>query len=131
METMNCARVFFALGCASALVAIGTGAFGVHFLRRTVAESALEVWRTAANYQMIHGIGLILVALASDRIAKGAVCLAGGLFVFGTIVFSGSLYALSALGLRWLGAITPIGGLALMMGWGILATAGLQSRVEQ
>ena len=89
-------RLFFALGSASALVAVATGAFGAHGLRARLSPDLLAVFETAARYQMYHALALLAV---------------------GTLLFSGSLYALALSGMRWLGAVTPLGGLAFLAGW--------------
>lgn len=109
-------RRFFVLGAASAFVAVAAGAFGAHSLRAALAPDLLDVFETAARYQMYHALALLVVAFGAGSLGRGA-CLAGWLFVVGTVLFSGSLYALSLSGIRWLGAITPLGGLAFLGGW--------------
>jgi len=82
----------------------------------------LEVFETAARYQMYHALALLFVAWLAERApASGAVRLAGWAFVAGTVLFSGSLYLMAVSGMTWLGAITPLGGVAFLAGWGILA----------
>ncbi len=110
-------RLFFVLGSAAALIAVAAGAFGAHALRNRLPPDLLEVFETAARYQMYHGLALLAVAWASVRWPDSPVTLAGWLFVAGIILFSGSLYALSLTGLRALGAITPLGGVAFLAGW--------------
>ena len=120
-------RTFFALGSLSAFLAVAAGAFGAHALKARLAPDMLAVFEVAARYQMYHALGLIACAWALGR-WPGTLTLAGGwLFVAGTIVFCGSLYALSLTGVRWLGAITPLGGLAFLAGWICLAAAALKS----
>lgn len=116
-------RFFFALGSASGLVAVAAGAFGAHGLRERLNPEMLEVFETAVRYQLVHALALLAVGWAATRWPGVAATAAGWLFVAGTVLFSGSLYALSLTGLRWLGAITPLGGLAFLAGWASLAWA--------
>ena len=114
-------RLFFALGSLSGFIAVGLGAFAAHGLKQRLAPEMLAVFETGVRYQMYHALALLGVAWASTR-WPGAFTTAGGwLFVAGTLLFSGSLYALSLTGVRWLGAITPLGGLAFLAGWLCLA----------
>src|SRR5690242_9217645 len=107
-------RTFFALGAALAGIAVAAGAFGAHGLRGRLDADMLAVFETAARYQMYHALGLLAVAWATARWPDGGAVLAGWLFVAGVAIFCGSLYALSLSGVRWLGAITPIGGLCFL-----------------
>jgi len=116
-------RLFFILGSASGLLGVAAGAFGAHGLRDRLTPEMLAVWETAARYQLYHALALLAVAWAVTRWPNGATTAAGWLFVVGTLVFSGSLYALSLSGIRWLGAITPIGGVAFIAGWACLIWA--------
>ena len=118
-------RVFFGLGALSALIAVAAGAFGAHALRERLAPDMLAVFETGARYQMYHALGLLAVAWAVARWPGSSAGLAGWLFVAGTVLFSGSLYLLALTGTRWLGAITPLGGLAFIAGWAGLAWAAL------
>lgn len=121
-------RVFFVVGAISALVAVGAGAFGAHGLKNRLDAEMLAVFETGARYQMYHALALIACAWAATRWPGAAsVTAAGWLFVAGTLMFSGSLYLLSLTGVRWLGAITPLGGLAFLAGWLCLAWAGWKS----
>ncbi|MBI3978937.1 MAG: DUF423 domain-containing protein [Chloroflexi bacterium] len=119
-------RIFFALGALSAFLAVAAGAFGAHTLRDRLSADLLETFKTGAQYQMYHALGLIAVAWAVGRWPGGSAAAAGWLFVAGTVLFSGSLYALSLTGVRWLGAITPFGGLAFLAGWLLLAWSALR-----
>jgi uncharacterized membrane protein YgdD (TMEM256/DUF423 family) len=114
-------RVFFAVGSLSGLVGVAAGAFGAHGLRSRLAPDLLVVFETAARYQMYHAVALLTVAWATTRWPGSLAAWAGWLFVAGTVVFSGSLYALALTGIRWLGAITPLGGLCFLAGWLCLA----------
>ena len=119
-------RVFLALGALSALIAVAAGAFGAHALRNRLAPDTLNVFEIAARYQMYHALALVGVAWAVSRWPGGPTVAAGWLFVIGTVIFSGSLYLLSLTGQRWLGAVTPPGGLAFILGWAALAWAALR-----
>lgn len=110
-------RLFFALGSASALVAVGAGAFGAHALRARLTPDLLAVFETGARYQMYHALALLAAAWALTRWPGPWPVRAGWLFVVGTLLFSGSLYALALSGVRWLGAVTPFGGVAFLAGW--------------
>ncbi|HEY7637833.1 MAG TPA: DUF423 domain-containing protein [Gemmatimonadales bacterium] len=114
---------FFRLGALSALIAVAAGAFGAHALRTRLTPDLLTVFETGARYQMYHAFGLIAVAWAVTRWPGPLPTWAGWLFAAGTVLFSGSLYALALSGERWLGAITPLGGAAFLAGWLCLALA--------
>jgi uncharacterized membrane protein YgdD (TMEM256/DUF423 family) len=116
-------RVFFVLGSVSGLIGVAAGAFGAHSLRERLPADLLAVFETGVRYQMYHALALLLVAWAITRWPGSLTALSGWLFVTGTVVFSGSLYALSLSGQRWLGAITPLGGVAFLGGWFCLALA--------
>jgi len=120
-------RLFFALGGLSALLAVAAGAFGAHALRARLVPDMLTVFETGARYHMYHALALLAAAWAVSRWPGGAAVTAGWLFVAGTLIFSGSLYLMSFTGQRWLGAITPLGGLAFILGWGALAWAALRA----
>jgi uncharacterized membrane protein YgdD (TMEM256/DUF423 family) len=117
-------RLFFLLGAISAFIAVAAGAFGAHGLRARLEPASLAIFETAARYQMYHALALLAVAWAVTRWPGPWAVRAGWLFVIGTVIFSGSLYALSLSGVRWLGAITPLGGLAYLAGW-ICLVAGV------
>ena len=101
----------------------GLGAFGAHGLRDRVDARLLEVWEIGVRYHLVHALALCVVAWVASRAETAAVAAAGWLFVAGILVFSGSLYAMTLSGARWLGAITPLGGVALIAGWLALALA--------
>lgn len=121
---MTATSRFFSIGSGSALIAVAAGAFGAHALKSRLEPASLAIFEIGARYQMYHAIGLIAVAFAVGQwpAARTAVW-AGWLFVAGTILFSGSLYLLALTGMRWLGAVAPLGGLAFMLGWLCLALA--------
>ena len=114
-------RRFFGVGAISAFLAVAAGAFGAHALRDIVPLDRVAVWETAAQYQMYHALGLFAVAWAATRWPGPLLNWSGWLLVAGTFLFSGSLYALALTGVRWLGAITPLGGVAFLAGWLCLA----------
>ena len=119
-------RLFFSVGAISAFLAVAAGAFGAHALRARLDPAMLVTFETGARYQMYHALGLLAVAWALTRWPGPWAGRAGWLFVAGTVLFSGSLYALALSGIRWLGAITPLGGLAFLAGWLCLALAARQ-----
>jgi uncharacterized membrane protein YgdD (TMEM256/DUF423 family) len=114
-------RIFFSLGGISAMISVAAGAFGAHALRDRLSPGSLAIFETAARYQMYHALGLLGVAWAVGRWPSTWPLWAGWLFVVGTLLFSGSLYLLALTGTRWLGAITPLGGVAFLAGWLCLA----------
>ncbi len=114
-------RLFVGLGAVLALVAVGLGAFGAHGLRPSLSAADMATFETAARYQMYHALGLLAVAWIYTRWPGTPVVVAGWLFVAGIVVFSGSLYTLVLTGQRWLGAVTPLGGLCFMAGWALIA----------
>ena len=120
-------RLFFVLGALSALVAVAAGAFGAHALRNRLVPDMQGVYEIGARYHMYHALALLAAAWAVGRWPGGPAVAAGWLFVAGTLIFSGSLYLLALTGQRWLGAITPLGGLAFILGWAALAWAALRS----
>ena len=119
-------RLFLALGALSGAVAVTLGAFGAHALRGRLAPELAAAFEVGVRYQMYHALALLAVAWAATRAPGGGVAFAGWLFVGGTVVFSGSLYLLALTGARWLGAVTPVGGLAFIAGWLLLAWAALR-----
>jgi uncharacterized membrane protein YgdD (TMEM256/DUF423 family) len=113
-------RFFFSAGSLAAFVAVGFGAFGAHSLRSRLSPEMLTIFEVGVRYQMYHALGLIAVAWATTRWPESYLNAAGWAFIVGIIIFSGSLYLLSLTGMRWLGAITPIGGISFLLGWAIL-----------
>jgi uncharacterized membrane protein YgdD (TMEM256/DUF423 family) len=113
-------RFFFLSGAIAAFIAVALGAFGAHSLRTKLSPDMLYIFEVGVRYQMYHALGLIAVAWAMTRWPEANLNAAGWAFIVGIVVFSGSLYLLSATDIRWLGAITPIGGLAFLIGWAIL-----------
>lgn len=124
-------RAFVTLAAALGFVSVALGAFGAHGLRSRMAALAdgatrLEWWQTAALYHLTHALALGLVAgLLGESRAGRVACYA---FVVGIALFSGSLYTMTLTGLRWLGAVTPLGGLAMLVGWAAFAYAAWSSQ---
>jgi uncharacterized membrane protein YgdD (TMEM256/DUF423 family) len=121
------AQLGFILGALGGLLSVAFGAFGAHALRDRLDAYSLGIYETAVQYQFYHSLALLVTALMllqfpASSLLKSSVVL----FLLGILVFSGSLYLLSFTGMRWLGAITPLGGLAFIAGWACLAAAGWQ-----
>jgi uncharacterized membrane protein YgdD (TMEM256/DUF423 family) len=123
---MTLDRIFLLIGAVSAFIGVAAGAFGAHLLKNRVASDMLSVFEIGVRYQLYHALALIACAWAITRWPGAWIAAAGWLFVGGTIVFSGSLYALSLSAVRGWGAITPLGGLAFLAGWACLAVAALK-----
>jgi uncharacterized membrane protein YgdD (TMEM256/DUF423 family) len=124
---MKMERQFVVLGAIFALFGVLAGAFGAHALKETIGPDRLEVFKTGAQYQMIHALALFAVAFVATRWPGGLVNAAGWLFVAGIVLFSGSLYLYAVTDQRLFGAITPLGGLAFIAGWICLALGVLRS----
>ena len=121
-------KLFLLLGSALMFVGVGAGAFGAHALADLLKETGrADTYETAVRYQMYHALALLAVAWLSTQIQSGLVSWAGWLFFVGVLIFSGSLYLLIFTGRTWLGAITPIGGVAFLAGWVCLFVAVLRS----
>ena len=122
-------RLFFGLGGLSAFVSVAAGAFAAHALRSRLSPESLTVFETAARYQMYHALALLAVSWAASQWPGLLPKVAGWCFVTGTILFSGSLYTLALTGIRWLGAITPLGGVALSCRLALSCDISLESGV--
>lgn len=121
-------RGWTAVAAVSAGLAVAAGAFGAHALKARLGVEALAWWDTGARYQIYHALALFAVAAAAHAWPGArSVRIAGALFVAGTVLFSGSLYALALTGVRGLGAVTPLGGVAFLGGWACLAWAALRA----
>ena len=118
-------RTFLLIGALAAFLGVAFGAFGAHALRARLSPENLEVFGTGVRYQMYHAFAVLVVALALARLDGWILRSAGWLFTIGILVFSGSLYAVALTGVRTFGAITPIGGVAFLAGWGLMVWAAL------
>ncbi|MGK7904673.1 MAG: DUF423 domain-containing protein [Hormoscilla sp.] len=119
-------RIFLAIASIFGALEVAAGAFASHALKDRLTEKALSIFETGARYQMYHALALLMVALLLSRAeeASQTFLVAGGwAFVAGIAIFSGSLYALSLTNIKWLGAIAPLGGTSLIIGWICLAVA--------
>jgi uncharacterized membrane protein YgdD (TMEM256/DUF423 family) len=126
-------RLFLLLASFSGLSGVALGAFGAHGLRDWLGGLAdgaqrLGWWQTGAHYHLVHALALGLVALVWPRAGGTALSVAGWAFVAGTLLFSGSLYAMTLTGVRVLGAVTPLGGLGFMVGWAALGWAAYRAQ---
>ncbi|HEY3781361.1 MAG TPA: DUF423 domain-containing protein [Fimbriimonadaceae bacterium] len=114
----------------SGFIAVAAGAFGAHRLQTTLTPKMLDVWQTAAHYQLVHSVVLLFVGLlgiVKPELAK-PLNIIGWLFTVGIIIFAGSLYALAVTGVKILGAVTPLGGLGMLAGWAYLAVVGAKAK---
>jgi len=117
---------WFGIGAITAAIGVGLGAFGAHGLKSRVSPEMLVVFETAVRYHMIHALGLLAIGWAATRWPGGTVHAAGIAMLVGILVFSGSLYVMVLTGARWLGAVTPLGGLSLIAAWLLLAWTALR-----
>ncbi|MBC55281.1 MAG: hypothetical protein CMQ34_15745 [Gammaproteobacteria bacterium] len=122
-------NLFIALAAINGFIAVGLGAFAAHGLKNRLPEDLLAIFQTGVQYHMYHALALFGVGLLAMQMSDSNLLRASGwAFVVGIVIFSGSLYVLSLSGIRWLGAITPIGGVAFLTGWALLAIAMLARR---
>lgn len=118
------ARHFLALGGVAAFLAVALGAFGAHALKSRLAPEMLAVWHTGVEYHLFHALGLLACGLVAAQLPDSAFLKwSGWLMLAGILLFSGSLYALALSGERWLGALTPVGGIAFLAAWALLIAA--------
>lgn len=118
-------KIFISLAAIFGGSSVAAGAFASHALKEKLSERALEIFEVGARYQMYHALALLLVAilLSQSQTSSTSLIASGWLFIIGIFIFSGSLYALSLSDIKILGAITPLGGVAFIAGWGALAIA--------
>ena len=119
--------IWLALGALNALVSVAAGAFGAHGLKARLSPELLAIWETGARYHTYHALGLCVVGLCAHA-GLPRTSIAGTAMLVGIALFSGSLYALALSGVRTLGAVTPLGGLAFMVGWAALAWSAWSHR---
>ncbi|WP_370280644.1 DUF423 domain-containing protein [Pontibacterium sp.] len=120
------ASIFLLIAALSGLIAVALGAFGAHGLKGYLAPYLMDVYQTGVQYQFYHTLALLVVAVLALREPGRALSVAGWSFTLGIVLFSGSLYLLALSGTHWLGAVTPIGGLAFLVGWAALAYSAIQ-----
>lgn len=119
-------KFFISVAAVMAGLSVAGGAFASHALKERLSQRALEIFETGSKYQMYHALALLMVGLflsRDDKITPTLLNASGWSFIVGIILFSGSLYALSLSDVKWLGAITPLGGVAFLVGWCCLAIA--------
>lgn len=127
MSSLILTRIFLATAALFGGFSVASGAFASHALKDQLSDRSLEIFETGARYQMYHALALLLVALIlsrTDEASQTFFAVSGWAFIVGTLIFSGSLYALSLTNIKLLGAITPLGGVAYIVGWVCLAIAG-------
>lgn len=121
-------KIFLMLGSINAFLSVAIGAFGAHILKPRIPANMLANYETGVQYHMAHALGLILVAILADKLGQsGLIAWSGWALFVGIILFSGSLYVMALTGIKTLGAITPIGGIAFLTGWILLAVSAFKS----
>ena len=122
------ARIFLSAGGIAALAAVALGAFGAHALKSRVSPEMLAVWHTGVEYHLFHALGLLAVGIVAIHLPDSPLLKwSGWLMLAGILFFSGSLYPLALTGERWLGAVTPVGGLAFLAAWALFVAAVLKA----
>lgn len=125
------AKRFLMIGALLAMFSVILGAFGAHLLKNVLTDARFETFSTAVDYQFWHALGLMIVGITGFKLSSKSWRLAGYLLLAGTLIFSGSLYLLVATNIGWLGAITPIGGILMIIGWALFAWSLRTLRIEQ
>ena len=125
-ERLSGERVWLTSGALLALVSVFAGAVGSHILKDFVDSDRLATFETAIRFQMFHGLALIAVSLIMTRMNVRSIRVVGWLFTIGVLIFSGSLYIIALTNLKAFGVVAPFGGVCLMAGWALLATASLR-----
>lgn len=121
-------KLFLIIGSIAMALAVGLGAFGAHGLKEMLSDEMLDIFETGVKYHFYHAIGLLVIGLVAQLMPSSSLLQwSGWLMLAGIIIFSGSLYILSISGIRWMGAITPIGGLCFIVAWILLALASWQN----
>jgi uncharacterized membrane protein YgdD (TMEM256/DUF423 family) len=113
-------KTFLIIGAVLMALGVGLGAFGAHALKQKLSAEMMTVYKTAVEYHFYHALGLILIGILYQLYPSKMVMTSGWVVFLGVILFSGSLYVLSITGIKWIGAITPIGGVAFIAGWVLL-----------
>ena len=127
MSNSTFSKTCIGLGALSAMLAVIAGAFGAHALQETLTPTMLNTYQTAAEYQIIHSIGLILIGILHQQTPRSCLTKSAGFNGLGIILFSGSLYILSLTGVKWLGMITPLGGVCFIVSWLLIAICYLRN----
>ncbi|MGA9405655.1 MAG: DUF423 domain-containing protein [Bacteroidota bacterium] len=110
-------KIFFLFGCVFSFLGVAFGAFGAHALKQRLSPEMLQIFEVGVRYQMYHAIALFIVAWALHSWNIAGAVISGWWFIAGIVLFSGSLYVLALSGIKWLGAVTPLGGLSFLIGW--------------
>jgi len=126
MNLLPTSRTFITAGAIGGFLSVGFGAFGAHAIKAAISPELMAVYQTAVDYQFFHSLGLILIGLIFQQQQNKLIIISGWLMIAGILIFSGSLYILSLSGIRWLGAITPVGGTAFIAAWLLLAIGSLK-----
>lgn len=113
-------KAILLVGSALLALAVITGAFGAHALKARLAEEMIQIYKTGVEYHFYHALGLLLIGILAIQFPSALLNWAGILLFAGIVLFSGSLYTMALTGIRWLGAITPLGGLSFIAGWILL-----------
>lgn len=121
-------KKFLAIGSSFGFLAVALGAFGAHALKTKISPEMLAIFETGARYQLFHALAILFVFAAAPLIRHACLPFAGWCFSLGTVIFSGSLYALVFSGQKFWGAVTPLGGLLLLAGWGLLFLSGISKK---
>ena len=124
---MNRSNAYIAIGALGCMLGVASGAFGAHALEQLVTPERMVTWGKGVDYLFIHALGLVLVGLLDAAHPRACHRVAGGLMIGGTVLFSGSLFALVLSGTTWLGMITPVGGIAFLAAWLLLGACYLVS----
>ncbi|MGM1022702.1 MAG: DUF423 domain-containing protein [Bacillota bacterium] len=120
-------KILLVLGCIMMVLAVALGAFGAHALKKRLSADMMSIFQTGIQYHIAHGLGLVLLgAVAGNLVHSSLIVTAGWVMLAGILLFSGSLYALSLSGVKKLGAITPIGGVAFLASWVLVIVAVVQ-----
>lgn len=117
-------RAWLVIAGIAGFVSVAAGAFGAHALRERIPPALFEVYQTGAHYALVHAVALLAVAVLAGQGGGRAVGVAGAGFALGIVLFAGSLWLMALTGHRWPGAITPLGGIAFLIGWVALLLAG-------
>lgn len=113
------------IGAVSALVAVALGAFGAHYVKSLVGQELTGAWETATHYHFYHALAILFLGMAHEQLGAVATRRIVSWFILGTVLFSGSLYALTLTGAKFLGPVTPVGGICFLIGWSLLAKSTL------